>query len=89
MHLELIYYNKQIYIMENKQEKTPKENTGNHPKPNDDVQLDIETVTPSTEKEVKTEDHVEENKSEHTKGDVDDEKDKGGDHQDGIETVTP
>ncbi|WP_025144615.1 hypothetical protein [Pedobacter jeongneungensis] len=75
--------------MENEQEKTPQENTGNHPKPTDDVQLDIETVTPSTEKEVKDEDHVEENKNEDAKADVDGKEDKGENNQDEIETITP
>lgn len=37
--------------MENKENKKETTQNSNHPKPTDDVQLEIETVTPSTEKE--------------------------------------
>jgi len=73
--------------MENEQEKTTKENTGNHPKPTDDVQLDIETVTPSTEKEIKPEDDAEE--KEQSKTNNGGPEDKGESNDDKIETITP
>lgn len=37
--------------MENEENKKEVTQSNNHPKPTDDVQLEIETVTPSTEKE--------------------------------------
>ncbi|WP_431292417.1 hypothetical protein [Pedobacter sp. P26] len=37
--------------MENEENKTGALKGNSHPKPTDDVQLEIETVTPSTEKE--------------------------------------
>jgi hypothetical protein len=37
--------------MENEESKTGALKGNNHPKPTDDVRLEIETVTPSTEKE--------------------------------------
>ena len=42
---------KQIYPMENEKNKNEVTPGNDHPKPTDDVQLEIETVTPSTEKE--------------------------------------
>ena len=40
--------------MENEENKTGTISGTNHPKPTDDVQLEIETVIPSTEKETET-----------------------------------
>jgi len=75
--------------MENEQEKTSAENKSNHPKPTDDVQMNIETVIPSTEKEVKTENDAEESNGEQTKTGSDNQQEENQSDDGNVETVTP
>nr|WP_315422302.1 hypothetical protein [uncultured Pedobacter sp.] len=94
---------KQIYTMENEENKTGTTSGTNHPKPTDDVQLEIETVTPSTEKEtekpseaLKTEEVKDEKKlndqdeeADTTEKPAEEEKTDSDDKRDDIETATP
>ncbi len=84
--------------MENEENKKEVKQGNDHPKPTDDVQLEIETVTPSTEKETiqpgesakkseETEDQVE--KADTTEKPTEDSKNEGEDKRDDIETTTP
>ncbi|KQM72574.1 hypothetical protein ASE74_22755 [Pedobacter sp. Leaf216] len=75
--------------MENEQEKTSAENNSNHPKPTDDVQMNIETVIPSTEKEVKTENDAEESNGEQTETGSDNQQEENQSDDGNVETVTP
>ena len=91
---------KQIYTMENEENKTGTTSGTNHPKPTDDVQLEIETVTPSTEKEtekpsdaLKTEEVKDEKKlndqADTAEKPAEENKTDSDDKGDDIETATP
>lgn len=76
--------------MEN-DKKTEQNNSTNqpHPKPSDDVQLDIETVTPETEKDAGKESEEPKNNENKAKPESDKEDSSGTDKADDIETVAP
>nr|WP_276902418.1 hypothetical protein [Pedobacter kyonggii] len=90
--------------MENEENKKEAAKGNDHPKPTDDVQLEIETVIPSTEKETdKPGEHAQKNEKDEEKaksGDQAEETDvtekpaeenktDNDDKRDDIETVTP
>jgi len=83
--------------MENEENKTETTSGTNHPKPTDDVQLEIETVIPSTEKETekpdepaqKTEEVKNEEKADTAEQPAEESKTGKDDKQDDIETITP
>ncbi|SFG77715.1 hypothetical protein [Pedobacter insulae] len=65
-----------------------------NPQPNDEVQLNIETVTPDTEKEVKSTNESTQKQSKNQDSDREENKDhksagNGNDARDQIETINP